>query len=269
MKIRSITRVLALCATSILASHASLQAEFTQIYLRANDGVGGITSTAYIPGPDIVSSWSGGWDATIGSSPTFLAFCLDIGNSMYSAKTYNYEEKTFTVGAGRTGGDNDGTPPDPTWATDTSGLRAAWIYAKYHDSVNTASERSAMCIAIWEALYEGSGTLDVTLKGTSERTFQATTVPGRTGLSTLTGERNDAGTFMTVADLANYWLSKSTEVTDFSKAPTAIWWAEAQCNDPQSIVGPVPEPSTIIAGALLLLPFGASTIRRFRKNTKA
>lgn len=29
---------------------------------------------------------------------------------------------------------------------------------------------------------------------------------------------------------------------------------------------PVPEPATLLAGALLLLPFGASTLRRFRKN---
>ena len=31
----------------------------------------------------------------------------------------------------------------------------------------------------------------------------------------------------------------------------------------------VPEPTTIIAGALLLLPFGASTIRFLRKNRTA
>jgi hypothetical protein len=30
--------------------------------------------------------------------------------------------------------------------------------------------------------------------------------------------------------------------------------------------GAVPEPATIAAGALLLLPFAVSTIRRFRKN---
>ena len=28
----------------------------------------------------------------------------------------------------------------------------------------------------------------------------------------------------------------------------------------------VPEPTTMIAGALLLLPFGASTLRMLRKN---
>ena len=31
----------------------------------------------------------------------------------------------------------------------------------------------------------------------------------------------------------------------------------------------VPEPTTMIAGALLLLPFGASTLRMLRKNRKA
>jgi hypothetical protein len=31
----------------------------------------------------------------------------------------------------------------------------------------------------------------------------------------------------------------------------------------------VPEPTTIIAGALLLLPFGASTLRMLRKSRKA
>lgn len=32
---------------------------------------------------------------------------------------------------------------------------------------------------------------------------------------------------------------------------------------------PVPEPSTIIAGALALLPFGASALRMLRKSRKA
>jgi hypothetical protein len=31
----------------------------------------------------------------------------------------------------------------------------------------------------------------------------------------------------------------------------------------------VPEPTTMIAGALLLLPFGASTLRILRKNRTA
>ena len=34
-------------------------------------------------------------------------------------------------------------------------------------------------------------------------------------------------------------------------------------------VTPVPEPTTIVAGAMLLLPFGASTLRMFRKTRTA
>lgn len=33
-----------------------------------------------------------------------------------------------------------------------------------------------------------------------------------------------------------------------------------------NVLAPVPEPTTIIAGALLLLPFGASTLRMLRRN---
>jgi hypothetical protein len=36
-----------------------------------------------------------------------------------------------------------------------------------------------------------------------------------------------------------------------------------------SILAPVPEPTTMVAGALLLLPFGASTIRILRRNRTA
>ena len=34
-------------------------------------------------------------------------------------------------------------------------------------------------------------------------------------------------------------------------------------------VAPVPEPTTVAAGALLLLPFGVSTLRKLRKNRAA
>jgi hypothetical protein len=33
------------------------------------------------------------------------------------------------------------------------------------------------------------------------------------------------------------------------------------------VLTPVPEPTTMIAGALLLLPFGASTLRILRRRT--
>ncbi|MHC1767915.1 MAG: hypothetical protein AB9869_27190 [Verrucomicrobiia bacterium] len=41
---------------------------------------------------------------------------------------------------------------------------------------------------------------------------------------------------------------------------------DAYADNLSFVVAPVPEPTTMIAGALLLLPFGVSAIRRFRKN---
>ena len=43
----------------------------------------------------------------------------------------------------------------------------------------------------------------------------------------------------------------------------------ASANIDSITIGPVPEPTTMIAGALLLLPFGASTFRILRKNRAA
>jgi hypothetical protein len=42
-----------------------------------------------------------------------------------------------------------------------------------------------------------------------------------------------------------------------------------EMSDPSFNGTPVPEPTTMIAGALLLLPFGASTLRILRRNRKA
>ena len=46
-------------------------------------------------------------------------------------------------------------------------------------------------------------------------------------------------------------------------------WDKASDVNVQVFGTPVPEPTTMIAGALLLLPFGASTLRILRKNRKA
>jgi hypothetical protein len=56
--------------------------------------------------------------------------------------------------------------------------------------------------------------------------------------------------------------------SDGTEAPAHVWGGAGQ-----GFFGPnlsaVPEPTTVIAGALLLLPFGASTLRMLRKNRTA
>lgn len=49
----------------------------------------------------------------------------------------------------------------------------------------------------------------------------------------------------------------------------ALTLTDATGNYAQPVLGMVPEPSTVVAGVLLLLPFGVSTVRILRKNKAA
>jgi hypothetical protein len=54
--------------------------------------------------------------------------------------------------------------------------------------------------------------------------------------------------------------------------PDVISWDGVNVNGDAYVQvegSPVPEPSTYLAGALLLLPFGVSTVRKLRKNRAA
>lgn len=57
-------------------------------------------------------------------------------------------------------------------------------------------------------------------------------------------------------------ISNSELPSDFRKGLSNYWLGT-------SATTVVPEPSTVVAGALLLLPFGISTVRILRKNKKA
>ena len=62
---------------------------------------------------------------------------------------------------------------------------------------------------------------------------------------------------------ANSGLLTGLYLQDGSGSAQPAFWV-----DDISLVA-VPEPTTIIAGALLLLPFGASTLRILRRNRMA
>jgi hypothetical protein len=55
-----------------------------------------------------------------------------------------------------------------------------------------------------------------------------------------------------------------TTVVDCSTPPTDCY--KTPCTQPAPKITSVPEPSTIVAGALLLLPFGVSTVRILRRH---
>lgn len=265
------------CLTALLSADIC-QGALTQIQVTAVNGVSGITSKAYnndsvlvIEGISAQTSWAGSWTAKIvgGYIPptpyalngTFTAFCTDIANIMANSGPggYSYEARAFSSGTFDPFPEVGGAPPDPNWANSGSGGRAAWIYNTYIGSVVDATTRSAMALAIWEALYEGSGTYDVTAKSATGRSFAATGA----------GDKNVAGT---VAYIANGWLAAGVAASPPFGGYNYTWWAEQQSTvygDVQSLVGPwalIPEPTTYLAAALLLLPFLGSTLRIWRQR---
>lgn len=270
MKIKKTGLAFTMCCLGSLAATNVSWAAFTQIQIAAVNGTG-MSSAAYSSGSLLNSTtWAGSWTATIVNpqpggyavlpSPlvpgfTFTAFCTDLGNANANG-TYNYEALAFSSAGLAT---PDGVPPDPDWANSGSGQRAAWLYNTKIGLVTDANSRAAMCIAIWEALYEGSGTFDVRYRGANDG-----------GSDNNTGRTFKATGSSTVQTLANSWLADGVAAGFAGYDYT--WFAERQTPDVQSLVGPttpIPEPTTVIAGALLLLPFGMSTLRMVRRSRAA
>jgi hypothetical protein len=189
-----------------------------------------------------------------------VTFCLDLTEGLQSG----YWKSGAFSDVNLTGGDA------PRIA---DGLfRAASLYKQYSAGIlNIAGngqdytwqnkmQGAALQLAIWEVLYQpydstkAHGGYDVTSGGYS-------------GFKVTSG--NDA-----VLTLANSYLWGQYNTADYNLT-TTFWNAVTQngavrCS--QDLIGPtapVPEPTTILAGALLLLPFGASTIRKMRRNRTA
>jgi hypothetical protein len=107
------------------------------------------------------------------------------------------------------------------------------LWGNYFAGINSAAdpalEAAALQVAIWRAVAAGNGGYSVSI-GTG--TLLTRVLEMETGL--------DSSVYTDLRALYN--------------------------PNQQSFIVPVPEPTTVLAGALLLLPFAASTIRRFRKN---
>lgn len=130
------------------------------------------------------------------------------------------------------------SPAGPMGAAAASNVKKLW--AAYYTQATTDSDvAAALQGAIWTQVAAGAG-YTTTISGTVQ--INALYAAMLTALPTLTTEANLVG------------------LVDVSTA-----------NRGQNYVvpAPVPEPTTMIAGALLLLPFGTSTLRMIRKNRKA
>ena len=202
---------------------------------------------------------------------SYVTVCTDIQGTLYLGRSYTYDTPT-TPFSGQTG-------VNPTWgAVNTPAYlgsssantanaaqaiqNAAYLFYTFGQLTGTGlggttDERAALQLAVWEALYD---------------TTAAGTVTG-TRFAVSGGDAN-------AINQASIWISAlNSQVnagnfgyTGYLLYPDPLNVANNNNEPPQELLigaNPVPEAPTVIAGALLLLPLGASAFKILRKNRTA
>jgi hypothetical protein len=202
---------------------------------------GNSESGFYCGGIQIGPSTASGANGTVPGYANFTTVCVDLEGRIYTGQNYTFDKVAFS---GQTGLNPQwGTPATSTTAAYQGIENAAWLFA-HHNTVTTAKDWAALQLAVWDVIYNTDAT------------------------GKVTGSRFSVTTDVDSAwDLAQTWvgsLPRTTDYVGYLLKPTDTTAQELFIG-----VTPVPEPTTIIAGALLLLPFGASTLRALRRNRAA
>jgi hypothetical protein len=246
-------------ACSISAASASVTYQINNGGLEAfTVAIDGTSINGALAGGILINKMAG--DASLPSS--YVTVCTDIEGTLYLGQSYVYATPVIPF-SGQSG-------VNPQWGTGANSAagaiqNAAHIF--YTDGQltsaglgGTTEQKAALQLAVWEALYN------------------------TTALGTVTGTRfTVSGGDAAAINLASSYLSGLTgnySLNGYLLYPNPLSGVNADGEPPQELLisvsgsptvvtAPVPEPTTIIAGALLLLPFGASTLRILRRNRMA
>ena len=263
--------VMAVCSLAIASVLGTSQANADVLYQIGDGGIewgGNVT----IDGTTINGAGAGGITITQQqqngqydpNAPMALAtICTDIKGTLYLGRSYLYHDpQAFGNDTGvnpQWGADNAGkTTANANLASAQHAIQnAASLFFHYQSVLTTGqtSDKAALQLAIWDVLYNTDS------------------------LGKVSGTRFSFANYSSAAlTEANNWI------TAVNASPTALGTFNgnifipvdttaypANNNEPpqELLYMPVPEASTMVAGALLLLPFGASAMRMFRKNKTA
>ncbi len=202
----------------------------------------------------------------------YVSVCTDFLGSLYLGSTYQYDNQAVPITSKTTG-------IDPGWNDSVeAGQLASELFNTYGDvglggigtggskSVNaafTVEDMAALQLAVWMVLYDTSGSGTTTKVNYTSGEFQVTSAVG-----------NDSDAIL----LAKTWVGAVVKIAD--KGPGYTKLDSLLVPDPklgvqgnpdkqvpqELLYSSVPEPATILGGLLLLLPLGASTIRKLRKS---
>lgn len=197
-------------------------------------------------------------DQTHPGHPSFLTVCTDVGATVIPSDTYLYDSPTVFNGHDGIrptwGSGNQNSPPNAVnMANASAAIQAAADIFFTHQGVltsGTLTDKAALQLAVWEALYD-------------------TTSGGSPSLNLTTGRfKVLAGDAAAIAEAASWALAVNYSHTyaGYLLVPDPTVQNGALAQETFFNVTPVPEPTTMIAGAMLLLPFGASTLRFMRNK---
>jgi hypothetical protein len=226
-----------LCATNLYASF---------------DGTVTLNSSAY--------SWGNGGEFTAVTSGlgTFQTFCIEYNEEFGPGNTYQYNQNSGAVAGGA---GVDAIDSHTGLAMDNISIGTAYLYSQFRNGglgTLTASQAGQLQNAIWYLENEITFAQLSTMNGVDGTSYYTL---AKTGTSTTdTTVFNDSLGAYGVIAMNLFNGAYGTPVTNPNGTNYSL-------NQDQLAV--VPEPTTMIAGALLLLPFGASTLRILRKNRTA
>jgi len=169
---------------------------------------------------------------------TFDTFCLNSGIPIQAGVVYNF----ITGPSAIPGAPSTVALPVPNPVS----IGTAWLFSQFaHNAVGFQQGSAAIANGIQAAIWF----LEGDVYGVDNAFVQAARTALGYNNTQLMGDANGAyGVF-------------AINVYDSNGSSTSP--------NKQPLLGIIPEPSTVIAGALLLLPFGVSTVRILRKNKSA
>jgi hypothetical protein len=177
----------------------------------------------------------------LGTVPGYTAFstvCVDLEGEIYVNHNYTFNTVAFS---GQTGLNPQwGVPSGASGAALQAIENAAWLFAN-HQGITSAKDWAALQLAVWDVIYNTDGTGAVT-----GNRFQVTHADSE---GAWTEAQNWIAALQSTGRTKNY--------VGYLLQPTDRTAQELFVN-----VTPVPEPSTAIAAALLLLPLAGIGLKR-------
>jgi hypothetical protein len=194
--------------------------------------------------------------------PTLYSVCLSpLG--LLDGNTHQYNVVPFNQ-SGINGVGSQGIYPS-AWAQGSSGQQwginnAAYLWSTYGNGIvaeQNSSKAAALEFAIWTALYDSTG-----FGGALNNIWVAPTLQMN---ATTLGYYNTY-----VAAITASAPHQATYAGNVLESTITDQGAGSGGSQEFFLLGtPVPEPTTMVAGALLLLPFGLCTLRMLRKSRTA